>query len=933
MKVTGTFSKILLIILVFSMVLSTASCSMFGGSLKLESFTVDRSSVKTVYIVGEPIDFSGIRATAVYSDESLSKVYTYDELTIGYEVGITDTPGQKTVTVSFNDPHLGVTQKTTVQITVNEDPHAVKHVSYRIDAKDVKTAYLVGEEIDFSGIKVYERFSDNSEVEITDLTKLTYEPALEGLTASAGNVAVKVKYDGEDAGSITVKVSDPEVEKNDVVSVVVGGEFKANYEVGETVDLTGITVTITYEEGQVEVLTHESVTAEEVDMTTAGVKTVVISFTDPINNEQDFSSVSITVIKKDVVEQFEKPSGITAFESDNKSAGTLQYGTSGFQGQFVEGDKLYVVGDDNAWKFVPAFAVDKDGIPTTQVNFYATVDLYVKVEDEYVLLEKTVDEENATFVTYTNEDGEIFAVVDTYRGSYKFDTAAVGKVMKLSVLPSEEHYKIDGVNALTLEFRVIDGYNVYEAWQLAVIDNDATRNDWVELKTEKGILGYNPSGVIIHADIHIGADDVPASFFHVTETETLYQDKTDPEDIKTSIAPVGTRYLEDGTEVYVHTGSSDLVIEGNFFRIDTQNFPLVASKAVFGSESDWDYGSDFSNATLFVFKTNDERYNPKPDDVSVVTVANLDVAGNAARNNWVDAEGNLASAGGLIFVKVKEYATASFTNMIGNSFFLGYFPDHDSIVTMDKIKCYDSYQNAIMVWGNVQATVSDSYFNGAGGPIVICQSDERDSVWYNPTLIVTNSKTETHLSGEEIWFTAVNATTIVGQIKGLGGALAQAGLGNWVDSNGKMNIVGLLMASGSDASKIIGGVDAQGELRFDENGVERWQDKDPWMSIYNHQTPVFDGNGNIIAAVNTLAQGAPFLTVYDSEGNAYTLFTDGTKLYDLNFKEFNMTSIGTDMQNPPSEGLNHALIYQAFVTADHITLSQGGLSVVFEFYH
>ena len=932
MKSKSIFSKILLIMLVFSMVLSTASCSIFGGSLKLESFTVDRSSVKTVYVVGEPIDFSGIRATAIYSDETLSKVYTYDELTISYEVGITNTPGQKTVTVSFVDPHLDVTQRTTVQITVNEDPNAVKHASYRIDSKDVKTAYLVGEEIDFSGIKVYERFSDNSEIEITDLTKLTYEPSLDGLTASAGNVAVKVKYDGEDAGSITVKVSDPEVEKNDVVSVVIGGEYKTAYEVGETIDLAGLTVTIAYEDGQTVVIEAEDITTEEVDMTTSGVKTVIISFIDPINNEVDYESITITVTKKDVVEQFEKPAGITAFESDNKSAGTLAYGTSGFQGQFAQGGKLYVVGDDNEWKFVPSFAVDKDGIPTTQVNFYSVVDLYVKVEDEYVLLDKTPDDNNATIVTYKNADGEIFAIVDTYRGYYDFDDAAVGKQMKLSVLPSEEHYKLDGVNSLTLEFRVIDGYNVYEAWQLAVIDNDATRNDWVELKTEKGILGYNPAGVIIHSDIHIGADDVPSSFFHVTETEIIYKDQTNPDDVKTVVAPVGTRYLIDGTEIYVHSGSSDLVIEGNFFRIDTQNFPLVASKAVFGSESDWDYGSDFSNATLFAFKTNDERYYPKPDDVSVITMSNLDVAGNAARNNWVDAEGNLASAGGLILVKVKEYSAASFDNIIGNSFFIAYFPDHDSTVAMSNIKCYDSYQNSVMLWGNVQATISDSYFNGAGGPVVICTSDEKESVWYNPTLTVTNTKTETHLSGEEIWFTAVNATTIVGQIKGLGGALSQAGLGNWVDSNGKMNIVGLLMADGSDAAQIIGGVDAQGELRFDWNGVERWQDEDPWKSIYGHQTPIIDG-GNIVGVVNTLAQGAPFLTVYDAEGNDYTLFTDGTKLYDLNLREFNMTSIGTDMQDPPAEGFNHALIYQAFVTADHITLSQGGLSVVFEFYH
>ena len=97
MKATRKFSKILLVAVAVSLVLALASCKLLGGSLTLKSFTVDRSTVKTVYIVGEEIDFSGIKATATYSDESLNKVYTFDELTITYDDDITATPGQKTV--------------------------------------------------------------------------------------------------------------------------------------------------------------------------------------------------------------------------------------------------------------------------------------------------------------------------------------------------------------------------------------------------------------------------------------------------------------------------------------------------------------------------------------------------------------------------------------------------------------------------------------------------------------------------------------------------------------------------------------------------------------------------------------------------------------------------------------------------------------------
>ena len=907
MKATRTTTtKLLLIATVVCLVLSIASCGLLGGSLELKSFTVDRSTVKTVYIVGDEIDFSGIKATAVYTDESLNKVYTFNELTITFDEDITATPGQKTVKVSFLDPNLNVTQETTVQITVNEDPFAVKHASYRIDASAVKTGYNIGETIDFSGIKLYERFSDGSEVEITDLAGLSYSPALDTLTATTGNKSVKVQYNGEDAGAITVKVIDPEEEKNHVLTVTLGGNYKTTYEVGETIDLTGMTVTVTYEEGEVMVLTHDSLTAESVDMSITGTKTVVITFRDPINNEEDFESFSITVVHKDEVVQFEKPQNISNFENDNKTAGALKYGETGFQGQFLVGGKTYVVGNDNPFDFVPKFAIEENGIPKTLLTFHTNVDLYLLVDGEYVLLSKTADATNPALFTYTTADGAVIASVDTYRGSYQFGDAAQDKQIKLSVLPSTDYYKLGNTSPITLEVKVIDAYNVYEAWQLAVIDNDPARGDWTTFKEEHGILGFAPAGVVFHSDIHISANDVPASFFYVTTTETVYTNTTDS---TTKTAPVGTRYLQDGAEVYRRVGGADFVIEGNFFTLDTQNFPLVPSDAVFGKESGYGYGEDFSNSTLFVFSTNYNLREAVPNDRAYTDMKNLHIVGNAGRNNYVDANGDLASAGGLIFAKSRGYSIASFDNMIGNAFFIAYFPDYESDVTMTNIKFYDSYQNAMMCWGDTKCTLDNAYFNGAGGPLVICQSALLgDNVtWITPVLNATNFTAETHLTGEEIWFTAVNATTVIGDIKALGQGLHyKAGLGDFVDSNGKMNIVGLLMASGSDATAIIGGFDAQGEMVFNGEGIERWQtDPELWGIVYNH--PAFK-------------QLAPFLTVYGDDGTAYTIFFDGTTFRDLMGNE-----LGTDA--------SHVALVNAFKTADRITLSQGGISVVLEFYH
>ena len=124
MKKNAIIFRLIAILAIVATIFCFAGCdseSGVGGALKLLSFTIDRSSIKTNYLVGEEVDFSGIRATAKYSDETLNKVYTFAELTITYDANITATTGDKEVVVSFNDPHLNVKQEARVTIKVTEE--------------------------------------------------------------------------------------------------------------------------------------------------------------------------------------------------------------------------------------------------------------------------------------------------------------------------------------------------------------------------------------------------------------------------------------------------------------------------------------------------------------------------------------------------------------------------------------------------------------------------------------------------------------------------------------------------------------------------------------------------------------------------------------------------------------------------------------------
>lgn len=731
----GNFVKIIAVIAVLAMTLTAfAAC---GGSLKLESFTVDRTTIKTSYIVGEAVDFSGIKAYAKYSDESLNKTYTYDELTITYADDITATVGEKEVSVSFNDPNLNKKQETKVKITVTS---------------------------------------------------------------------------GEDDGSPLIAV------------------------------------------------------------------------------------------------QFEKPQSMTQFDSSNSDAGKLAYGDAGFFAQFATGSKTYVIGNENEFKLNPQFAVLADDDSVRELNdFYSVVEISIEKDGAYVALTKKAGEGNS--VSYY--DGEtLIATVDTYKGSYQFANDAAGKKVKISVLPSEDRYiTTTPFNPVVVEANVIAAYNVYEAWQLAVIDN--VNDEWNDIKTAHGISDLTVSGVVLHANIKLTADDVPATYFYTTDKDVVYTNATNP--TETVTVPAGTKFLKDWTQIYERHDKGSFVIEGNFFALNAREFPLVASPAVFGKDAEKDYGSDFSNSTLFVFETQD-RYayedNPNPADVLNLTINNLAINGNAKRDNLVDANENLASAGGLIFIKNDIGSECAINNMIGNSTFITYFPTGGGNMTVSNSKCFDSYQNVAFCWGESAFTVDKSCFEGCGGPVIIASSVIDDG--RHPTVTVTDSIIKTSVTGEEIWFTAVNANSIVGSIKGLGQGLQMAGIGNIVDASGKMNVMGLLMASGDDAAQIVTGLGAQGAIIFDGDGMNRLQ------SAENIHWATLKQISEYAQAMGS--QMPPFFTVTDANGAPQSIYFNGTTFVDLAGN-----ALGTDA--------SHAALVGAFASAETITLTQGGLSVVFELYH
>ena len=127
-----------------------------------------------------------------------------------------------------------------------------------------------------------------------------------------------------------------------------------------------------------------------------------------------------------------------------------------------------------------------------------------------------------------------------------------------------------------------------------------------------------------------------------------------------------------------------------------------------------------------------------------------------------------------------------------------------------------------------------------------------------------------------------------------------------------MNIKATLMATGYSADEIVSGLGAQGSLDIDGDGISRFQSAEnvEWMTILQISQYAAQMTGSM----------PPFLTVYDAAGTAYTVYYNGTTFVDL---------AGNAFGTQPA----HQAMALAFMQADQIVLTQGGLSVVFEYYH
>ena len=561
---------------------------------------------------------------------------------------------------------------------------------------------------------------------------------------------------------------------------VVDGTMTLEYQVGDTPDFSGVKVEVTYSNGKTETIDASDLTFSALDTTTAGEKTVTVTYEDV--------SVTVTVTVKEAGENPPEENPPVDDTPDPVIFGvelpTEIVLRDSYKEKFNDKTQAYVVGDDNPYYFylkLAMFDVDNGEPVTVDGKDFPSI---VKV---YLLENGSYRELTADLATYV--------AVDAAHNSYDFTEEAIGKTFKLVIRPDSEN--VPGIEDVTRyhEVTVVDGYNVYNAWELNYLTNDPDgvgvgeqgeslshdsgtlkqldvvldylANKTGKTKEEVNALSNSIKGMVFHGNITVTMADIPSEY--------VYSYTKDGEK---------RQGFFDSTEVFKRSltaSNSTFAMYGNYYSIFAYGLPLECDIGYGGCED------PYSNSKLFDFMVyytdadeadyNHKNYNTK--------IENLALRGDDPNSN--DAENNDKHMRGLIAISA-SFNVIDVYNVNVEAFYTSFLADGDDLtVNLDKVYFYNAWQTHIFAWNtnyanndedaaphanyqNIKLNITDSYIGKCGGPVILSQSSSKTDAankYSGMDVVVKDSELYSYVTGQEAWFVAVGQTQTAGNILAL----------------------------------------------------------------------------------------------------------------------------------------------------------------------
>ncbi|MBR2311828.1 MAG: bacterial Ig-like domain-containing protein [Clostridia bacterium] len=806
----------------------TVTVTVKAAQVTLSKIDIISSSVADEVLVGNTHDTTGIQVLATYSDGTTKTLTAADVTVTGID---TATAGEKTLTVTYGDKTATMTV-TVAGIT-------------GIRAEGVPTTVEEGLELDLTNLKVYAVYSNGDEVlleasayttAVTDVTvegaaakKLTVTygsftrditvssvpPTLESIeinatsytkkivigetyptagitatahysngtsapiatadltitapnTATAGTVQLKVAYEGKEA-SVNVTVLG-------VTSVVIQSNTVNNGKlivlVGDTVDLSSVAATVTFSDSSTGTVTAAmGLQVGSVSTASAGTVTLTVTY------KGVSATLNITVNEAYSVEGAELSSALKKFTSKS------------FSNYFSDRTANYKVGDDNPFRFTLTLKTWDNALnaPGTDITDYVSQSkVYLVTGTGEQLL---TGNDLATYVTVNEQDN-----------TFDFTDTAVNKTFRIETRPAHgvDESDADTVAAVTksLTVDVVDGYNVYSAKELNLITNASHANipdygqatktqlQMVEefLQNNNITRPANMAGVVLHCDLTVTADDIPAGYLY------SYTNK----------AGQPAKGLYDHFSIFYHvynSASPSFGMYGNYFTVNTAQLPTVCEAPYAGN----DINDDSSSSEVFAFDVTDEEIWAKglnyDHNAYRTRVENIFISSEDPNSNTEQEAAK--SKLGLIAFKMYLH-TSDFYNVIIEKHTLSICADSDNnTINIDKCYFFNSWNMHIYAWSNnyildeldldnsdpsvyakyqpIVINIKNSTIAKCGGPVIIADpASTTDLRNKNSGAIITaeNSTIYSYVQGNEAWFTTYGVSQMASNLIALNEAFA-----------------------------------------------------------------------------------------------------------------------------------------------------------------
>ncbi|MBO7197047.1 MAG: bacterial Ig-like domain-containing protein [Clostridia bacterium] len=880
----------------------------------------------TIY-VGATLNYSQIKIIANYSDGT-SEIL---DSSVNHNIKINADQVNTAAAGTYN-LHITYTNKSVdVPVVVNE----IILTGIEIDGDTVDTLIVEGTAFDPTGMMVYALYNNGSRLAIN----------LEDLTIEQNGNTVVVSYQGKTA---TLRLSTEPASITSMTITATGNEDRIIV-IGDKISTAMVKATASYNNGTSKTIHAADLSFDIPAITAAGTYTITATYNldasikatyevkvlgitsmtinataaltkHPINTDYDTSKLTVLITCSDgsmversiadgvtvdssavkvdtvnpVVDNAAVPYYITASYGGSTSTplGVVVYNPDedfiiiavdvpesirtheSKKAQFLNPNQNYFVGDDNGFKFKLVLTILNASGQVVDGNFSYTSHFEILLDGAPA---------DASYYT-----------IDAKNNSVDFSDTAVDKTFTIKTRPANGVSGREAEMTRELTVTVVDGYNVYEAWELNYLTNRESvyQSEFVPgEKTQKQIVdeylagsnkaprpAHNLAGMVIHNDLIIQREDLPAEYFAGGER---------------------SNDLIDGTRVFYHVNYSPTGVfnfYGNHYTINSFNVPNVTEQGTYGN------GDGVSQSSLFGFAgpvvvAEDDPYRQMYENFTT-NIHDLYLRDNHPNKDDVFTADR--DKRGLIGIK-SLFQTVNFNDVNVEAFYISLAIDSDfTVVNLDHSKLYNSWQNHIYIFSSNEIAnhflgegciyvdpanvytpatlnITNSKVTKCGGPVIIAQQKYAEYACGSKSgaqvSIDANTEIWTYVTGEEAWFKSMGVDGTAAQLQGLAMLYRRdvnptCSFSTQFDENGNtasgvtyMNIIMVNIASSTNPAEAMNGTtDLDGKLTIGGTAYLNMNDDKTSPSVAGGT--VGYGDQNVANAIGAYAGKAPVLNTY-----------------------------------------------------------------------